>query len=123
MSTLEMTRGDQPTFFVGPVRDRDGAIVDITGTTLWWTAKAHIRDEDEDALIAKTTADGISIPLGSDGLATITLERADTDSFPETTVLYWDLQEVDGIDVLQTLARGRIVVHADVTRAEVVAGS
>jgi hypothetical protein len=122
MTTLEMARGDDVLLDVGPVLDNEGTVVDLTGLSLAFTAKYHIRDGDVDALFQKWTPTDIDIPTGTDGMATVDVLAADTDSLPYTTVLYWDLQLIDGTSAIQTLAKGRLVVNADVTRA-IVAGS
>lgn len=92
---------------------------DITGLDLWFTAKHRLSDADAQAVIRKSTDEGsITIPVGTDGIALVALQPSDTEVLTRTTRLYWDVQTVDdqGIIYTPTGGRGRMVVHADVTR-------
>lgn len=115
MSTLEFRRGDTRPLTVTLPQD-------ITGIDLWFTAKVRLSDDDADAIIRKSTIDAsITVPVGTDGIALVQIEDGDTSPLTKTTRLYWDVQTHDDDDITDTVAHGRLVIHADVTRE--VAGS
>lgn len=110
---LEITRGDDPTLTVA-VTD-GGQAVDISGAYLRFTAKLSLDEMDEDAAFVKTSDDGISLVNdGSDGLASIAIDAADTAGFGSATTLLWDLQVTAG-GKTRTPARGTLRVVPDVS--------
>lgn len=113
--TLLMTRGDDVTLDV--IATDQGAPVDLTGAGVWWTAKRRHLDADDDAVIRKTVGAGITVTNPAGGLATVDLVPADTAGLGNSVALWWDLQVKDGAGKVRTLAAGRLVVNADVTRA------
>jgi len=114
---LEVNRGDAVSLNVGPVLDAAGAVVNITGYELWFTGKLAVSDLDAAAVFQKTTTAGsIVITNGPAGLARVDLAAADTSALTSSTLLYVDLQAKASGKVV-TLARGRLLVVADVTRA------
>lgn len=115
MATLTMTRGDS-TILDLVVAD-GGTPVDLTGVSMWWTAKRRHTDTDDQAVIAKTVGDGIAVTNAPGGLATVTIDPDDTAGLDNSSALWWDLQVKDGAGKVRTLAAGRLVVNADVTRA------
>lgn len=106
---LEMFAGDDESFDIGPVLDKDGAVIDITGLELRFAAALR---RDAVALVEKTTEDGIDIPIGTDGLATVSLVPADTQAL--AIVLFWDLTITDDDDKVRTLASGTLLVKAKI---------
>jgi hypothetical protein len=75
IKNLEVIRTDTKTYKV-TITD-DGAVVNITGHTLFFTVKAKITDADSAALISKT----VVCPNNSDsiaGIGFITLSSTDT---------------------------------------------
>lgn len=84
-----MTRGTTATWNLHAVLA--GAPVDLAGKDLRWTAKAYRGDTD--AVITKTSDDGILLLDAAAGLAQVQLYPADTLSCPaERDVdLVWDL--------------------------------
>lgn len=115
MSQLSMVRGDTLIFDVAVV-DKAGAPVNITGKTLIFTVKARYSDADNAAIAQKKTpSSGITITNGAGGLATVTLQPADTRNLTDQwQTLVWDLQLVDGTNVY-TVASGTLQVTPDVT--------
>lgn len=114
---LRIARGDAATFDISASKG-DGTAQDITGSSLWFTAKHRLDDEDGDAVIAKSTgAGGVAIVDGPAGLARVTLAPADTEGLTSPTTLHWDVQAKDPSNAIRTLARGRLYVDLDVTRA------
>jgi hypothetical protein len=98
---------------------RNGAAVDLTGATLWFTAKEDWDDLDADAVFQKKTGGlGIAVTDALAGEATVTIPGSDTASLDnEVQTLECDVQllEVDG--TLTTVARGQLVLQPQITRA------
>jgi hypothetical protein len=105
MSYLSMYRGDDRVLDIT-------ASETLTGSTLRFTAKQ--RRTDTEAVIEKSTGDGITI--GSPATtASIAIDAADTEDL-EPTVLFWDIEVTDVTGKVHTVATGRLEIHADVTR-------
>lgn len=120
MTLLSMTRGDQQAFEVA-FTDADGLAVDLTGVTLTFTAKRRPTDADVDAVISITSTDGgIAVNANpATGLATLTLEPADTEDLTNLRSLYWDIQLDDGAGDVRTPSSGRLAISSDVTRTRI----
>ena len=121
MSHLAVTRGDSATFTLTLTDEDTGAPVNLTGMTMTFTAKRRPTDSDAQALIAKSTADGIVIDVAPEtGLATLTLDPADTEDLSPAQIgrsLYWDLQIDDMAGDVRTPLSGLLAISADMTRA------
>lgn len=119
MTKLATFRGDNESFSV-TVRDPAGALIDLTGATLRFTAKYRAGDLDVDSVITKTTGSGITHaadqPGVGKGIATIALLPADTVDLAAPLVLIWDVQLRDAATLVQTVASGSLRVRADVSR-------
>jgi hypothetical protein len=89
---------------------------DLTGDkVVWFTAKRHLSDADEDAVILKETGEGISV-LSPTNTARVQIDAADTVGLPDQEiVLQFDVQVKDGTEVI-TIADGTLSVLPDVTR-------
>lgn len=98
---------------------RNGVAIDLTGATLWFTAKDDLDDLDAAAVFQKKTGGlGIAITDAVNGRATVTIAPADTASLanePQTLECDIQLLEVDG--TLTTVARGQLILQPQVTRA------
>lgn len=103
-----MTAGNKRDFAVD-------ATVDLTSKSVRWTARRS-RTQAEPIVIEKTDDDGITVAVGTDGLATIHLVRADTVAIDRRTLLFWDLQVTSGSDV-KTVTRGRLYVEPSISAA------
>jgi hypothetical protein len=113
---LEMFRGDDESFDI--VVTKDGAPVDLTGAALTFTAKRRLSDADAAAVVQKdSTAGGIAIVDAAQGLARIDIAAGDTATLTSDERLAWDLQVLGADGKKRTLADGRLLIHADVTRA------
>lgn len=122
MSDLIAVRGDNEAYDL-QVATGAGVAIDLTGASLWFTVKKNSTHKDLQALIQKTTDDGIDLayqgvatPSGADttGQATIYLVPADTIKIVPGTY-YYDVQMmISGI--VTTLVSGDIEITADVTR-------
>lgn len=115
---LRMDRGDSASFTVAATQ-ANGDPQSIVGATVWFTAKDRLTDEDAGAVIAKTTTGdaGVTIVDGPGGIARVDLDPADTAALTGPTTLYWDVQAKDASGSVRTLARGRLFISLDVTRA------
>jgi len=116
MADLTMTRGDARTLDV-PIT-LDGAPWTIpVGATVRFTAKERTTDADGAAKIAKSTGSGIT---AVDDVATVTIAPADTDALAADgldATLWYDVQVAGAGFGPWTVARGRLIVQPDVTRA------
>jgi hypothetical protein len=120
--TFTMFRGDSRTIAVAALQPDGVSVQNITGWTLWFTAKMAILDADVAAIFQKKTGGlGITITSPTGGLASIALAPADTDGTMATGTatsvdLFCDLQGKDGSGNVATLATGKLTVLAEITR-------
>lgn len=116
-SHLSMYRGDTFVLKLGLVQD--GEQTDISGSSIWFTVKNDLQDPDSQAVISKTTSNGIEILNAELGYIQITIDPEDTIplGLSETKTFLWDLQfeNLDG-DV-QTLLYGKFTIMQDITKA------
>lgn len=115
MTALSMYRGDAAAFRFSIV-DEDGDPLDLDTVDLRFTAKRHVEDDDDDAIIVKTSGDGIE--ADTPGTCVVRLLASDTDDLHAPTRLLWDLQSTnigDAEDV-HTLLTGTLGIRADVSR-------
>lgn len=97
----------------------DGAVADITGATLTFTAKWTPQDSDASAVfqVGTTPLTGISITNPAAGEFLITIPDTATSSLPyNTTLLAYDLLLVTPSGSRATINRGVLVVVPNVTR-------
>lgn len=114
MTLLSMTRGDTGVFQV-TLTDSAGDPLVLTDRELTFTVKRRLLDSDDDALIQKTVGAGIVVADAETGVATITIDPADTSEIANGPSLYWDIQ-VQADDDVRTPLSGRLVLMPDVTR-------
>jgi hypothetical protein len=115
MADLAMTRGTTALVTLTLV-DGAGAALDLTGTTLRFTAKRSLRDAQADAVIAKVTGAGITHRTPqSGGIADVAIAPADTSGLaPHPIALAYDVELVSGADVYST-ETGTLTVSPDST--------
>lgn len=117
MSTnrIEMIRGDTKVLTITVTRD--GQPYDLTGHTLWLTAKRTPTDADSAAVFQlSTTAGGITITNAAGGVARAEIAPTHTESLPAVVNrLVYDVQIADGTGGVYTVASGELVVRPDVT--------
>jgi hypothetical protein len=116
MSDLLITRGDTPTFNIAVTLS--GAVYDLTGCTIWFTAKFDYANTDAQAVFQRSTLNGgIVITNGPQGLAQANLLSTDTSALANTkTMLLWDCQVKSALGQIYTVAKGNLIVEPDVTR-------
>ena len=116
MSNFAITRGDTVEFSASITLG--GVALNITGASLWFTAKKQFIDADEDAVFQKTIGDGITVTNAASGLITIAIDPEDTEELSNVkTQLQYDLQMKDSEDKVYTVASGTLVVNPGVTTA------
>ena len=111
-----MTRGDTVSFSIAVTLS--GAPFDLSSCSLWFTAKNKFTDLDNAAVFQKTIGNGIVVTNAVQGLATVTILPADTNSLSLIkTILFWDLQLKDSSNNIYTINSGNLIVSPDVTLA------
>jgi hypothetical protein len=113
--TITAVRGD--TIDLEVTATRNSTALDLTGADIRFTAKNSLRDADDDAVIAKTLADGVAV-VGDpeDGIALVTIDPADTSTLSRRTVLQCDVQVVEISGRVTTVAKGTLTIELDATR-------
>lgn len=90
----------------------NGVPQNITGWTLWSTAKRRPSDADPGVFQKSTAGGGLTITNAAGGLGTVTLAPADTSPLPEErTSLFEDLKAKDGAGNIFVLAKWILVVR------------
>jgi hypothetical protein len=114
---ITIFRGD--TSFVDvAAKGVDDEPLDLTNCLVWFTLKRSLSDSDEDALIAKTLIDGITVTNALEGLATVQIDPEDTDSLTVPILgAYYDVQIRDSLDNIFTISQGTMNIVSDVTRS------
>lgn len=113
-NTFTMYRGDTVSLLASVVAN--GAVYDITGAAIYFTAKWNYTDEDGSAVFQKSIGSGISVTSAVNGRFTVTISPTDTSSLPNGKhQLLWDCQMVTSQGSIYTLASGYLVVYPDVT--------
>jgi hypothetical protein len=120
MTLLVMTRGDKIAFTASMTDGTGVNPADLTGITITFTAKRRKTDTDAQAIIVRSTADGIVTDYDpTTGTATITLDPEDTELLTAHVVarsLYWDVQIDDMAGDVRTPLKGLLAIDADITR-------
>lgn len=117
MAALVMFRGDS--FPYEFQIKRNEVPVDLTGFTLWWTAKRYVSDPDQQAVsrLDNGLLGGVTIVDALQGKVRAVMPASATLLFPDTASnLFYDLQMKDLSGVVTTVDSGTIAVSADVTR-------
>lgn len=114
MTDLRMYRGDDRDFTV--TLTEDGSPMDLTGADVRFTAKEHLRDDDEDAVVVATVGDGIVVDDPTSGVLVVSVDAEDTDGLGTVTrFLRYDVQVTRGGST-RTVVAGRLYIDADVSR-------
>lgn len=116
---LKMTRGDDRRLR-GTVR-AEGVAADLTGYTIWFTAKRKISDTDAEAVIRlnSDSLGGVAFDTEETGVFYVLIAASLTADLPDTeaTNLLYDLQIQTPAGLTQTLAKSILRVEYDITRA------
>ena len=105
ITNFVMTAGDDKTLVV-TVKDANGTAVNITGASIkWQCARSFGKASD----ISKTTSSGISITDGANGVFTVTLTAANTESLRGN--FYHEAQLTDSGGAISTVLFGTMKVN------------
>ena len=115
--TLDMVRGDTYEFQANIIRN--GSAVNLTGCTVWMTAKWKAEDLDAAAVFSiDSTGSDVVISDPTNGVVQITIVSAKTRTLPSRVVrLPYDIQYKDTSSKIYTPIRGILVVSPDLTIA------
>lgn len=91
--------------------DSNGDAINITGYTVFFTAKTNENDADADAVISKTVTTHTN---PTSGVTAITL--SDTDTNIDPGIYLYDLQIKDGSGNITSADRGTFEVVQDITQ-------
>lgn len=120
-----MYRGDTLILDLSVTQTLDGITtpVDLTGATLWMTAKKKATDKDAAAVFQLTTPTDIVIdgdPLSGRAVVTVpptgTSDLTYAEGIAQIDLLY-DIQVETQTGIVQTVAAGRLSVVRDITQA------
>ena len=93
----------------------------LTGWTLWFTAKYQAVDADQNAVIQQdnaTVGGVVVVGPATNGNIAVTAAPLSTRGFPDAPVtLVYDIQGKDGSGRIFTMETGTLTVAPDVTRA------
>ena len=110
MSRLSVYRGDDKTFNF-TFKNSNGAAINITDWTIFFTLKEHEADADDDAKIKK---DVTSHTSPTDGLSQLSITDSDTNLDPKKYYYDFQIKKDDGI--IRTLVKGDFRVLTGITR-------
>ena len=118
-----MDHGTYHKFRITVINERTAAVTNISSWSKFWcTGKIAKTDADDDAVFQLTSpAAGIAILDAANGLIEITIPctiLADAADFGATTHLYIDVRGLDPAGCPWGLARGRLTVLGETTRAQ-----
>lgn len=112
---LTMKRGDS--FQFTTTVTLNGSALDISGYSVWVTAKRQKSDLDAAAIFQLTKAGGaITVGGAGNNVATTTIPPASTASLTADTVLYYDVQIESPGGKVDTVAEGVLTIGLDVTQ-------
>jgi hypothetical protein len=89
----------------------------LEGKTVWFTAKKSRASPDAEALIQKTTEDGIDVDPIDTNKAYVTIDSADTEGISTSDGLYCDVQVKNEAGNIFTVWEGRLPISVDVTQS------
>lgn len=110
MNNLQIIRGDDVSISV-TFTDSNGDPVDITGATVFFTAKSDIHDADADAVISKEVT---SHDDAANGQTTISIADTDTDGLDG--IYKYDIQLKDSSGSISSSIAGDLEILLDVTQ-------
>ena len=109
-------RGD--TIIIEAAINQGGEPINITGYSIWFTAKPNIANNDgTSGVVQKTLVSGIAVTDAPTGRIRITIAPADTAQISQTTTYECDVQVKSPSGEVTTAARGTMKVELDVTQS------
>jgi len=94
---------------------QNGAPVDLTGWTVFFTVKTKMSDLDANAIISKTIT---TFENGTAGIALISLLTTDTDITPKSYYYDITIQTAETPVSRAVILRGRLTIEKTTTRRE-----
>lgn len=118
MTTL-ILRPNDDLVYTASVTDENDDAYDLTGATLWFTAKRRRTDADDDAIVklywvSGGANSGISVSDAATGVATVRMTPSQTADFVQAAH-FWDLQLADSGGTVRTVDSGILMVMPAVT--------
>jgi len=115
----EVYRGDTLILPVWEARDQRGTLIDLTNTTIWFTAKTDLGllDTAPGVIQRSTGVGGVVVIDAALGLYQVTVDPASTSYLTDDTQFIFDVQVRTLTPVTATVKRGMLTVVRDVTRA------
>jgi len=110
MSLLEIYRGDSKSYDL-TFTNGDGEAIDITGWTIFFTAKEKRTDSDDDAVMSKDVTNH-SDPTG--GVSAISFTASETNIDPKA--YYYDIQVKKADGTIRTVLVNKLQILIDITR-------
>lgn len=113
-----MKRGDNFSILYTVTDGSTGLAQDLTGCTVWWTAKLSKSDADPGYFQRKTGGSGITLATQSGstkGQFTVAIVNTNTSGLTADTDLYFDCQVKDTASEIYTLESGLLRVTLDIT--------
>jgi hypothetical protein len=109
MQRINIIKGDDKAITT-TFKDADGVVIDITGYTVFFTAKSDLKLADADAEISKE----ITVHTNpTQGETQIVLDQDDTNI--AVGKYFWDLQIKDTSDKISSTNMGELFIVQDVT--------
>jgi hypothetical protein len=104
--------------YSAPVFDYYGDVIDLTGATVWFTAKISLDLDDGDpgTFQQSTLSTGVTIIDPVAGEYQVVIESNKTHLLDDATTFLWDVQVRTAAGNTTTVRRGVITFVADATR-------
>jgi hypothetical protein len=117
-SDLYTRRGDTVVFSITVTDRTTGGPIDLTGYSIWCTAKSSLSDPDSAAVFQLTRSSGdIEVTGAENNVIRVTIPAAATVGFTGNRVLFYDVQIRSPSGRVTTVVDGKMFVVQDVTRA------
>lgn len=110
-NSINIIRGDDVSITI-KFTDSDGNPIDLTGATVYFTAKNNLSDADNDAVLS---ADITSHSNPTNGETVLTFADTDTDGLTVKSY-YYDLQLKTAAGKISSVKAGKLNILEDVTR-------
>lgn len=115
---INMFRGDTQVLILTVLQDN--IPVNISGSTIWMTAKRSVDDPDSSAVFQLVTPTDITLTDPINGVAQIVIPASATQPLTiekNTTIsLVYDVQIKTITDIVSTIDVGNIIIRPDITR-------
>jgi hypothetical protein len=108
-TNLFIKRGDTKPYTIY-FEDEDGMDINITGWTIFFTAKINIDDSDDDAKIKKTIISHTDPINGETQILLTSTDTADVGNY------VYDIQYKDTAGNIRTVMEGMLVIAQDITQ-------